>query len=125
MKCGTENKDDVTVCVKCNHELKNVKKLSRTPELIMGIIGGIFGLIGGLIALLVSSFAPDIAILGISAILASIAGIIGTVFITKNPKWGGVILIISAIWLLISISLFGIIGSVMFGIAGLSGIFRK
>jgi hypothetical protein len=101
------------------------KETSRTIELILGILGGIFGLLGGIFALMFSVFATDIATLGISAVLASIVGLVGTVFVLKNAKWGGIILVISAIWLLISISLFGIIGAVLLGLAGILAIFRK
>lgn len=101
------------------------KKTSRTIELILGVLGGIFGLIGGIIALMISIFVTDLAILGISAILASIVGLGGAVFILKNAKWGGIILLISAVWLLISISLFGVLGAVLLGFSGVLAILRK
>lgn len=105
---------------------KDLTKTSRTMELVLGIIGGIFGLLGGVFAILFGAFAGDeIVILGISAILASIVGIIGSVYVTKNPKIGGIVLIISSIWLLISISLFGVIGTIFLGISGLLALLRK
>ncbi|NYB53064.1 MAG: hypothetical protein HVN35_10980 [Methanobacteriaceae archaeon] len=94
-------------------------KPSRTIEMALGIAGGIFGLIGGIIGLI---FVPE---LGVSAILASIVGIIAAIYVTRNPKWGGIILIISAIWLLISISLFGVLGCILIFIAGLVALVRK
>lgn len=103
-----------------------INETSRTIELVLGIAGGIFGLIGGVLAVLLGSFAGDeIVLLGISAILASIVGIVGSVYITKDPKIGGIVLIVSAIWLLISISLFGVLGTILLGISGLLAIFRK
>lgn len=101
------------------------EKTSRTIELILGIIGGIFGLLGGIAAVMLGIFAADVAGLGISAILASIVGLAGAVFVIKNAKWGGIILIISAIWLLISISLFGVLGSVFLGLASILALLRK
>lgn len=101
------------------------KETSRTIELVLGIVGGIFGLLGGILAFMFSVFATDIATLGASAILASIVGLAGAVLILKNPKWGGIILVVSAIWLLISISLFGVLGAVLLGLAGSLAIFRK
>lgn len=98
---------------------------SRTLELVLGILGGIFGLLGGVFALLFSAFEPSIGVLGVSAILASIVGLGGTVYVTQNARNGGIILIISAVWLLISISAFGIIGAVLLGIAGLAALIRK
>ncbi len=103
----------------------NLEKTSRTIEIVLGILGGIFGLLGGIIAVLFSVFASDILSLGISAIIASIVGIIGAVYVLRNAKIGGIILLISALWLLISISLFGVLGAVLLGIGGLLAIFRK
>lgn len=98
---------------------------SRTLEIVLAIIGGIFGLLGGVFALIFSAFAPSVGVLGVSAILASIVGLIGGIYVSSNAKYGGIILIISAIWLLISISAFGVLGSVLLGVAGLAALLRK
>ena len=126
-KCGTENSDGANVCSNCGEVTNNIelKKTSRTIELILGIMGGIFGLIGGVLALMFSAFAPSVGSLGISAVLASIVGIISAAYVMQNAKWGGIILILSAVWLLISISLFGVLGAVLLGLAGLLAIIRK
>ncbi len=100
-------------------------KTSRTVELVLGILGGVFGLLGGVFALIFSAFAPTVFVLGVSAILASIAGLVGAIYVTGNAKIGGIILIISAVWLLISISAFGILGAALLGIAGLAALIRK
>ncbi|NLI36684.1 MAG: DUF4064 domain-containing protein [Bacteroidales bacterium] len=109
--------------------------MNRTPETILGILGGIFGLLGGIFTLVIlSSFeyiisGPGISTLlaglGVSAILASTVGLTATVYINQKPKAIGIILIISAIWLLISISAFGIIGAILLGIAGIVTLIRK
>lgn len=126
-KCGTENKEDATFCKNCGVSTHNVeiKKTSRTVEIVLGILGGIFGLLGGIFALMFSAFAPSVGSLGVSAVLASIVGLIGAAFVLQNPKWGGIILIASAVWLLISISLFGVLGAVLLGLAGLLAVLRK
>lgn len=54
-----------------------------------------------------------------------IVGIVGSIYVTKNPKIGGIVLIVSAIWLLISISLFGVLGTILLSIAGLVAVLRK
>jgi len=100
-------------------------KRSRTLEVVLGVLGGVFGLSGGVIALIFSAFESSIFGLAVSAILASIVGLVGAVYVTQNPKNGGIILIISAVWLLISISAFGVIGAVLLGIAGLAALIRK
>ena len=126
-KCGIGNKDSANVCKNCGEVTNTIefKKTSRTVDLILGIIGGIFGLIGGVFALMFSTFAPSVGSLGISAVLASIVGIVAAAYVMQNAKWGGIILILSAVWLLISISLFGVLGAVFFGLAGLLAILRK
>jgi ribosomal protein L40E len=126
-KCGTENNDSANVCKNCGEVTNKVelKKTSRTVELVLGIIGGIFGLLGGVFALMFSAFAPSVGGLGASAVLASIVGIVGAAYVMQNAKWGGIILILSAVWLLISISLFGVLGAVLLGLAGLLAVLRK
>jgi hypothetical protein len=98
---------------------------SRTLELILGILGGVFGLLGGVFALIFSAFEPSVFGLGVSAVVASIVGLVGAIYVTQNAKYGGIILIISAVWLLISISAFGVLGAVLLGIAGFSALIRK
>ena len=105
--------------------MEEVIKTSRTIEIVLGILGGVFGLLGGVFALIFSAFAPSVGSLGVSAVLASIVGLVGAVYVSQNPRIGGIILIISAVWLLISISAFGILGAVLLGIAGLLGLVRK
>ncbi len=133
VSCGTENEDDAVFCTKCGYNFNEKSKTpvtttetSRTIELVLGIIGAIFGLIGGVFAIMLSAFGGgEILALGISAIIASIVGIVGSVYVKTNAKTGGIILIISAVWLLISISAYGILGAVLLGIGGLLALIRK
>ena len=133
VSCGTENEDDAVFCTKCGYNFNEESKTpapttetSRTIELVLGIIGAIFGLIGGVFAIMLSAFGGGkILALGISAIIASIVGIVGSVYVKTNAKTGGIILIISAVWLLISISAYGILGAVLLGIGGLLALIRK
>jgi hypothetical protein len=140
-KCGQENSEESKFCDNCGAPLKKstsqtkevVVKTSRTIEMVLGILGGVFGLIGAIIAFFIGSLgsafavtgSSDVTVLGASAFLASIVGIVGAVYVTKDPKIGGIILIISAIWLLISISLFGLLGAVLLGIAGVIALIRN
>jgi len=126
-KCGSENTNGATFCKKCGESIDSVeiKKTSRTVELVLGILGGIFGLLGGVFALMFSAFAPSVGSLGASAVIASIVGLIGSAYVLRNAKWGGIILLVSAVWLLISISLFGVLGAVLLSLAGLLAVLRK
>lgn len=136
VSCGTENDDNATFCIKCGYNFDGksetstkeitANETSRTLELVLGIIGAIFGLLGGVFAIMLSHLEEaEIFALGISALLASIVGIVGSVYVKNNAKTGGIILIISAIWLLISISAYGILGFILLGIAGLIALIRK
>ena len=129
--CGNELEEDTKFCPKCgynpnhNASIVNVPKTSRTAELVLSIIGGVFGLLGGLFAIVMAAFSSELLVLGLSAIIASIVGIIAGVMVKKDQKLYGVLLIISAIWLLISISAFAIPGTVLLGIAGVLALVRK
>lgn len=98
---------------------------SRILELVLGIIGSILGLLGGLFAIFFSVFRSEALYLGISAIMASILGIIGAVYVRENPRNGGILLIVSAVWLLISISAVAIPGTIFLGISGILAIIRR
>ncbi|MCK9151664.1 DUF4064 domain-containing protein [Methanobacterium alcaliphilum] len=103
-----------------------INETSRTIELVLGIVGGIFGLLGGIFAVLFGAIgSSEIMMLGMSAILASIVGTLATIYVTRNAKIGGIILIVSAVWLLISISLFGVLGSFLLGLSGILALIRK
>jgi hypothetical protein len=53
---------------------------------VLGIIGGIFGLLGRVFALMFSAFAPSVGGLGVSAVLASVVGIVGAAYVMQNAK---------------------------------------
>lgn len=93
---------------------------------IIGIIGSIFGIIGGVFAMMFGTFTKDgIAMMGFSAIAASVCGIIGAILALKKDKAGGWLMIIASVWGLISISMFYILPFVLLLIAGLVAIFSK
>lgn len=129
--CGNEIEENTKFCPKCGYNpdnpntIVNASQTSRTAEMVLSIIGGVFGLLGGLFAIIMSSFSSDLLILGLSAILASIVGIIAGVMVKKDQKLYGILLIVAAIWLLISISAFAIPGTVLLGIAGILALVRK
>ena len=95
--------------------IEKFKKL-RTIEVVTGFLGGILGLSEGIFALL----SPPLVIYGISSVLASIVGLIGVFYINQNSKISAILLIISSIWLLLSLpTTTGILGAVLLGVAGL------
>lgn len=107
--------------------------MKRTTEFVLGLIGGIFGIFSAIIALFIggvdaafsSSGTSDIVGLGWSAVILSIVGIVGSVVVKGKAKFGGVLMIVSAIGGIISISMFYILPAVLLLIGGLMGVFRK
>ncbi|WP_413861829.1 DUF4064 domain-containing protein [Methanobrevibacter sp. UBA417] len=137
--CGKEVDEDTVYCNNCGAEIDSKNptpkiinnsnqnsNVSHTTELVLGILGGIFGILGAILAIMFSAFGGDeILMLGMSALIGSIVGIIGAVYLNKNAKYGGIILIISAIWVLISISLFGVLPAILLGIGGILALMKK
>jgi len=87
---------------------------SLTIEFVIGFLGGLLGLYLG-VFILFSQLDN-----GISAISASLVGLIGVFVIYRSAIVGGILLIVSSIWLLISIpTTTGILAAVLIGAAGL------
>ncbi|MBZ9570103.1 hypothetical protein KQY27_00855 [Methanobrevibacter sp. TMH8] len=107
--------------------MDEVQSGSRTAELVLGIIGGVFGLIGATAALFLGAgFNVDSAMTGgLFSILFSIIAIIAVVFISKNPKIISIVLILSALVIFITSGLFGFLGAILILIAGILGLVRK
>ena len=120
--------------VKANSEpIENIKESSRTTELVLGIIGGIFGLLGGIAAVIIGTFfdafgatgSSDIIITGSIAIIVSIIGIIGAILARNKPKLGGILMIVSGIIGFICIFVFYILGGIFLVIGGILALVRK
>ena len=90
-----------------------------TLEFVVGVIGAVLGLQGAFFVINSSYVGID----GVSALLASLTGLVGSFGVKLNAKIGGIILIISSIWLLISIpTSYGIFAGALLGAAGLLGL---
>jgi hypothetical protein len=108
------------------------QNISRTTEKVLGIIGGILGMFGGIFALFLGGVGTAIngdsgglGGLGILAFVFSILGIITAILVSSKPKLAGWGLIVSAVGIFISISLFGIIPAILFLIAGIMTLIKK
>lgn len=105
--------------------------MSRTTEMVLGIIGALLGFGGAFFAMFVGAIdeavsgSQQISGLGISAFLFSVLAFIGAIVVKFKAKIGGWIMLISAIALVISISLFGVVPALFLLGAGLMGAFRK
>lgn len=107
--------------------------MSRTPEMILGIIGGVLGLLGAIFAIFLGGIggafgaqgAETITGLGFLAVIASIIGIVGTALVNSRTKLAGALMLVSAVLGLIAIYLFYALGTVLLGIAGILALVRK
>ena len=93
----------------------------------LGLVGSIFGILGALFAIMVGGIgsgfgaegASQISGLGVSALGFSVLGLIGAVLPSNKEKLAGWILVISAIGVLVSISMFGVLPFILFLIGGI------
>ena len=128
--CGTLNKSNSKFCNSCGYNFETPQKaysteISRTPELILGIVGAVLGFLVSFIALFFSAFAESAAWVFISLVFFSILGLVSTLIVKKYHEIGGIGMLISGICLLFTGGTLGIITSFLFGIGGLLSIFRK
>lgn len=129
-KCSTLNNYNASFCNSCGYnftipEESKVNEISRTPELVLGIIAAVLGFLVSFIALFFSAFAESAAWVFLSLVFFSILGIISTIFVRKYHDLGGIGMFISGIFLLITGGTLGIISSILFIIGGILAIFRK
>jgi len=99
---------------------------SRTAELVLGIIGGIFGMLAGIIAMgiggiggaLGASGSSSIGGLGGACIAVSALSIVFAALINKNHKLMGWLIIACGILNFVFVSYFGILSGLLIMIAG-------
>lgn len=105
--------------------------MKRTTEFVLGLLGGLFGFGGAFFAFFFGavdhavSGSNDISSLSVGAFIASILGIIGSVWVKFNAKVGGAIMLVAGIIGIISIFVFYLLPGLLLVIAGIMGIFRK
>ncbi|MFL2062922.1 DUF4064 domain-containing protein [Latilactobacillus sakei] len=106
---------------------------SRTAEMVLGILGGVFGIIagvfsffmGGIDSAMNSTSSSSLFGLGIGCIIASIVAIILVCMINKNRVVMGWIIIVCGVLNIIFVSAFGILSGVLIIIAGILALVRK
>lgn len=106
---------------------------SRTAEMILGIMGGVFGIIAGVFSFLMGGF--DSAInntsssslfgLGFGCVVASIVAIILVCMINKNRVVMGWLIIVCGILNIVFVSAFGVLSGVLIIVAGILVLIRK
>ncbi|BDZ32037.1 DUF4064 domain-containing protein [Lactiplantibacillus sp. WILCCON 0030] len=99
---------------------------SRTAELVLGIIGGIFGMFGGILAMglgglgsaIGASGSSSLGSLGGACIAVSALAIVLAALINKNHKLMGWLIIICGVLNIVFVSYFGILSGLLIIIAG-------
>ncbi|MEH7439314.1 DUF4064 domain-containing protein [Neobacillus drentensis] len=144
--CFEEIQEEAILCKHCKSELvefnngnnqaRTKTKQSgenndkRTLELVLGLLGGIGGLFAGVFALFFRGL--DVAFngtgtsllgnLGLSAIMFSVLGIVGSILVRKNGKLGGLFMTLAAIGGFISVFVFYIVPGILLLIPGIMGV---
>jgi len=111
-------------------EPTTTRHISRTPEFVLGLIGGIFGLL--FIPLMVflggfqEAFTGETTLYAQSfvAALMSVLGLVGAVFVRSRPKASGILLLVSGIVGII-VALGFYVGALLLLIAGILALVRK
>jgi hypothetical protein len=106
--------------------MKRTKVISRTFEMIMGIIGSVIGIFSGSFLIFLESVGPAHApFLGIVAIAASVLSLASTYYVNKNSEIAGVGFIIATMFVIAGSAYINVLSAVFLMIAGVSALFRK
>jgi hypothetical protein len=106
--------------------MKRTKVISRTFEMIMGIMGSVIGIFSGSFLIFLESVGPAHApFLGIVAIAASVLGLASTYYVNKNSEIAGVGFIIATMFVIAGSAYINVLSAVFLMIAGVSALFRK
>ena len=106
--------------------MKRTKIVSRTFEMIMGLMGSIIGIFSGSFLIFLENVGiAHTPFLGLLAIIASILGLISTYYVRKNPETAGIGFIIATMFVILGSAYINVISAVFLLIAGISALFRK
>jgi len=107
------------------------KKISRTGEMVLGILGGVFGLIAAVLELGIAGMDAslnghtDIGGLTVGMFIVSIAAIILPFFISRNRKLIGWLTIVAGALMFVFAGGFGILSGILVIIGGILILARK
>jgi len=104
--------------------------MSRTAELVLGIIGGIFGILAAMFVIGATGFFESLGVAksseasamysrgGVGLLLGCI-GIIGAAIVNRNNKVAGVLMLLSAVCGLLTLGLFWSISFLLLLVGGI------
>lgn len=106
--------------------MKRTRTISRSFEMVMGLIGSVIGIFSGSFLLFLETFGhAHTPFLGIIAIMASILGIISSYYVKTNEEVAGVGFIIATMFVIIGSDYINVLSAIFLLIAGISSLFRK
>lgn len=106
--------------------MKRTRTVTRTFEMVFGLIGSIIGIFSGSFLIFVESLGQAHApFLGLLAILAAVLGIISSFYVKKNTEVAGVGFIIATMFVILGADYINILSAIFLIIAGISALFRK
>lgn len=106
--------------------MKRTKTVSRTFEMVFGIIGSIIGIFSGSVLIFIENMGHfHTPFLGYVAILASLLGIASSFYVKKNAEVAGVGFIIATMFVIVGSQYINILSACFLLIAGISALFRN
>ena len=106
--------------------MKGTRTVSRTFEMIMGIIGSIIGIFSGSFLIFLENLGQiHTPFLGLVAIFASILGLASSYYVRSNSEVAGVGFIIATMFVIVGSAYINVLSAIFLLIAGVSALFRK
>lgn len=106
--------------------MKRTTTVSRTFEMVMGLIGSIIGIFSGsFLIFLKEAGSAHTPFLGLIAIIASLLGILSSCYVNKNEDMAGVGFIIATMFVIIGSDYINVLSALFLLIAGMSALFRN
>lgn len=106
--------------------MKRRKVISRTPELVLGLIGSIGGLFSGSLLILIRDINHvNAPFFGIIAIFAALLGILSSCYVKQKTELAGVGFIIATMFVILGSDYINIISALFLLVAGMMALFRK
>ncbi|AMD16793.1 hypothetical protein TL18_01290 [Methanobrevibacter sp. YE315] len=106
--------------------MKRTRTVSRTFEMIMGIIGSVIGIFSGSFLIFLEHFGQiHTPFLGLVAIMASLLGIVSSYYVRTKPDVAGVGFIVATMFVIVGSAYINVLSAIFLLIAGISALFRK
>lgn len=126
-KCGELTKSNVSFCSNCGHKFTNENTVSneayRSAPFILGLIASIYAFIIIIVLLFFSD--PSAVFIGEIGIIPFVVGIIGLYYLKKNPQYGGIFMIVSAMLYFFTLLFFSFPAVFLMGLGGLLVLFKN